>query len=373
MVPLEDRYRRADNLARLAVLDTLAGGTPDSLFAFVRDDSLHPDETARPGWEARLDAAVAAYRGARALAGIMLADEPTPEMLPLWAPLARRIARLDPLHPVYVNFAGLADQAAIDAAARQRWREDLVRAITEAELRFFTVDVYPFQPAGEKANYLATLRETARASHQAARPFGFVIQWTGHGSLHAPTAAEASYLAMQALGHGATSLVWFTYWTPKPREEPMRWQGGATEYDGRVSARHDTLAALNRVVRRVAAWRGRRPMLIAHVGGGLPRGLGEDAERAVPGLSAIGGGPLSVGFAAREQDGARRYLVIDRGRVPGNRARLVFAPGVGGVEIVRFEGAGASRHVEAVPGDPLVVEIEIDPGSAVGILARPAP
>ncbi|MEO6463673.1 MAG: hypothetical protein ABIP29_11415 [Candidatus Eisenbacteria bacterium] len=289
MVPLEDRYRRADNLARLAVLDLLRAAGTDSILAIVRDDALHPDETTRPGWEARLDSVVAAYAGFHSLAGLMLADEPVPAALAQWAPLARRIAHLDPVHPAYVNFAGLSYAASVDAAARQRWQDDLVHAVEEADLRFFTVDSYPFRPEGETANYLASLRETARASHATARPFGFCLQWTGHGPLHPPTAAEASYAAMQALGHGATSLVWFTYWTPNPREEPSFWHGGAVEYDARSSARHDTLAALDRVVRRVAAWRGPRPMLVVHAGGGLPQGLRDDVGRVVPGVRTIEG------------------------------------------------------------------------------------
>lgn len=373
MVPLEERYRRAHNLARLAFLDSLLAAGGDSIAAFVRDDALHPDETTRPGWETRLDSVVAAYSGFRSLAGVMLADEPTPAALAQWAPLARRIARLDPVRPAYVNFAGLSDGDALDDGARRRWRDDLERAVREAELRFFTVGSYPFEPGREKPTFLATLRETARASHATAQPFGFVLQWTGHGPLRPPTMAEASYQAMQALAHGASSLVWFTYWTPNPREEPMFWHGGAIEYDGRVSGRHDTLAALDRLARRVAAWRGSRPMLVVHAGGGLPQGMRDDTGRAVPGVRGLEGGPLSLAFTRRDSDGTRRYLLADRGRRPGNRARLTFEPGAGAVDVVRFTGAAAPQRVEAAGERPVVVEIDLDPGGAVGILARPAP
>ena len=373
LVPLEERYRRADNRARLAFLDSLLAAGGDSIAAFVRDDALHPDETTRPGWEARLDSVVAAYAGFRSLAGVMLADEPPPAALGQWAPLARRLGRLDPVHPAYVNFAGLSDGDALDDGARRRFHDDLARAVREAELRFVTVGSYPFEPAREKPNFLATLRETARASHATARPFGFVLQWTGHGPLHPPTAAEASYAAMEALAHGASSLVWFTYWTPNPREEPMFWHGGAVEYDGRVSARHDTLAALGGVARRVAAWRGPRPMLVVHAGGGLPPGMRADAGRTGPGVRAIEGGPLSLAFARRDRDGTRRYLLVDRGRRPGNRARLTFEAGTGAVDVVVFSGAAAPPRAEAAGDRPLVVEIDLDPGGAAGILARPAP
>lgn len=375
LAPLEDRYRRADNAARLALLDTLSVEGADSLFAFVRDDSLHPDETTRPGWEARAAAVVRAHAGSRALAGIMVVDEPAPGTLATWAPLARHLGRLDPARPPYVNFAGLSYADAADGGGRARWREQLARSVREAELAHFTVDVYPFRHEVETANFLVTLRETARASHATRRPFGFVLQWTGHGPLKTPTAEEASYLALQALGHGATGIVWFTYWSPNPDEEPWRWKGGAIEYDGRVSARHDTLAALNRMVRRVAAWRGPRPMLVVHAGGGLPRGFLEQPGRTAPGVEVAPGGPLSLAFGGREGDGARRYLVIDRTRRPGNRVRLVFAEAVGGLEVTRFgpgEGEGAPvERIERTPGRPLEVEFDLDAAGAVGLVAHP--
>jgi len=297
LAPLEDRYRRADNAARLALLDTLRADGVDSLFAFVRDDSLHPDETTRPGWEARAEAVVRAHAGSRALAGLLVADEPPPEALATWAPLARHLGRLDPARPPYVNFAGLSYGDAADGDGRARWRGELERAVREGGLAHFTVDVYPFRREGETANFLVTLRETARASHATRRPFGFVLQWTGHGPLKVPSAEEASYLALQALGHGATGIVWFTYWTPNPAEEPWRWTGGAIEYDGRVSARFDTLAALNRKVRRVAAWRGPRPMLVVHAGGGLPTEalLGRGLVVLAHGLGAHGTRSPSAG------------------------------------------------------------------------------
>jgi hypothetical protein len=375
LAPLEDRYRRADNAARLALLDTLGvgggGAGVESLFAVVRDDSLHPDETTRPGWEGRVDALVRAHAGSRALAGILLADEPAAESLPQWAPLARRLGRLDPARPPWVNFAGLSYADAAAGAGRARWREEVVRAVREARLAHFTVDVYPFRPEAETANFLVTLRETARVSHATRRPFGFVLQWTGHGPLKVPTAEEASYLAMQALGHGATGLVWFTYWTPDPAEEPWRWRGGAIEYDGRVSARFDTLAALNRLVRRVAAWRGSRPMLVVHAGDGLPRGFVEERGRTAPGIASITGGPVSLAFAGLEPDGSRRYLLIDRARTPGRRIRLTFDPPIAALEVARFTGSVPPERIGRVPGRPLVLETAIEPGGAVGIVARP--
>jgi len=339
MGPLEDRFRRADNVARLALLDSLrdadvrgheASGVP---FVFVRDDSLHPDETTRPGWEMRVRAVVRACGGSRSLAGYFLADEPRPADLASWAPAARLLRRLDPAHPAYVNFLPIPARDAADATARARWRADVTRAVTAGELALFTFDAYPFGAGDEQPHFLATLREAARVSHATARPFGVVLQWTGHAALRAVTAEEALYEATQALAHGASGITWFTYRTPNPDEEPWRWHGGAIAYDGTRTARFDTLAAINRRVRALAGARGARPMRAVHFGGGLPAGCVDlEDMRAmaamveISGVASVTGGPGTIGFTAPAVDGEVRYVLANRDRTRARTFTVTFAP-----------------------------------------------
>lgn len=359
MLPLEDAYRRADNAARLSVLDTL-GHLRDSLFTFVRDDSLHPDETSRPGWERRVETIVRAYSGSRALAGYFLADEPRAGDLAGWAPAARLLRRLDPAHPAYVNFAGLSPSDATDPAARARWRTEVSTAVVEGELPFFTVDAYPFVTGeDERGNFLATLREAARVSHATRRPFGVVLQFTGHANVRAVTPAEASYQAMQALAHGAACVIWFTYWTPDPQEEHWRWHGGAIDYDGTPNARIGILSELNPRLRRMAGWRGAAPLLVAHRGP-LPSGLAADSIATVPGLDSLATGAFSIGFSARAADGERRYVLVQRDRDAAATCRVRFAAHVdsarildGGSAIVR--GPGPALDVPLGPGGGAVI------------------
>jgi hypothetical protein len=349
VVPLEDRYRRADNLARLALLEQRASGGAAApvppLLSFVRDDSVHWDEGTRPGWEARVERAVAAYRDRPALAGIMLADEPGAGQLATWAPLARRIRRLDPAHPVYVNFLGLPADA--PAAADARWRDDLARALGEGELAFFTVDAYPFRRGGEAANFLRTLEAAAAVSRATRRPWGAVLQLTGHGALLPATPAQMRYQALEALAHGATGLVWFTYWTPQPAEAPWFWRDGAVEYaTGAATAQFAPLARANALARRVAAFLDGRPTLVSHVGGGLPAGSTAGAPpaaaRPVPGLLGADGAPLTLAFTRADRDpgrpSTRRLLVVNRDLAAARTVHLHFDPGVTRAEVVTFEG-----------------------------------
>jgi len=304
MGPLEDRYRRADNLARLAFLDSLRAADGDSTvpFVFVRDDSLHPDEATRPGWERRVEAIVRAYAGSRSLAGYFLADEPRLADSAGWAPTARLLRRLDPAHPAYVNFLPIRQEDAARPEARAGWSNAIARTLATGRLGLFTFDAYPFPVGGgERPHFLATLRAAADLSRSGAIPFGVVLQWTGHGQLRSATRAEALYQATQALVHGAAGITWFTWWTPNPAEEPWRWRDGAIAYDGTRTARADTLAAVNRRVRAIAAARGPGPMRAVHVGGGLPHGLDPSFEvgsRLPPEapVTRVIGGPATLGW-----------------------------------------------------------------------------
>jgi hypothetical protein len=361
--PLEDRYRRADNQAILAALDPL-----DSVFTFVRDDSLHPDETTRPGWEDRVRAIVAAYRGSRSLAGYFVADEPRSSARAGWAPAARLLGQLDPDHPAFVNFVGVLPTEALDAAAQARWRADLTASLVEGDLPFFSVDAYPFPTAGgERAHFLVTLREAARVSHETSRPFAAVLQFTGHGELKAASEAEASYQAMEALAHGASGVVWFTYWTPNPDEEPWRWHDGAIAYDGTPTGRYPILQRLNRSVRSLAALRGDRPFLVSHLGSGLPAGLVPDSPSRVPLLDSLSGPSASVGFSGESPGGERRYVLVHRDRNAGGDYRLRFDSTVDSARVLGVSSGTPAAVVGVGPGPGLAFRLE--PGGAAVLSA----
>ncbi len=363
MGPLEDRYARAANVARLAFLDSLRAAGDDVPFVFVRDDSLHPDETTRPGWEDRIASIVRAYGGSRSLAGYFLADEPRPADVARWAPAARLLRRLDPAHPAYVNFVGLARADAGNAAAIVRWERDVAVAIDAGELALFTVDAYPFGPGEERPHFLATLAAAARVSQKAARPFGAVLQWTGHADLRAVRAAEARYQASQALAHGAAGITWFTYWTPDPNEEPWRWHGGAIAYDGARTARYDTLAAINRRVRALAAARGTMALRTAHAGRGLPGGR---TAGALPRwVTEVAGGPWSLGWSAPDDSGRVTCVLVNCDRMrPVTTLTVVFAEDVRAAEALagtRVAGPAPRVTVALAAGDATVLRAWMPP------------
>jgi hypothetical protein len=374
VAPLEDRYRRADNLARLALLDTLrlGAGRADRLVSFARDDSLHPDESTRPGWERRVAGVVRAYRDHPSFAGYFIADEPSPGQRAIYGPLTRLLRRLDPAHPAYVNFAGVAPGA--DPATCQRWRADLERSVREADLPFFTVDAYAFRAAGQGANFLQSLAGAARVSRATGRPFGMVLQLTGHGSLVAATAPMLRYQALESIAYGASCIVWFTYWTPDPDEAPWHWHDGVVDPAGvPLEERLAAVREANTMARFAVFWRSESggAMRVVHVGGVLPAGF-DGGDATVPDLRSAEGAPLTVAYSGRRPlpgDRAhRQLLVINRDLVAPRAITLRFDATVEQVTQRPLPlQAGEPSSGRTWSDDPSSVEFELAPGAGTVI------
>ena len=324
--PLEDTNDRARNLATLAMLDTLARKPGMSIRLFARDAAVHPDEASRPGWRDRIREVTNAYKEHPSLAAYFLADEPAPADFDRVAQVAAAFREFDGSHPAYVNLLPLRDQAT--AAEQERWRADVARLIRNGRLRLFSFDAYSQRAWGEDASFLLTLQNAARVSRETGCPFACVLQFTGFGPLAPIPLEQMNYLAAEAIAHGAIGIIWFTYWTPNPHDEGMRWNGGAVRYDGTRSARADSLLLTNTLARTLAnAFQARQPA-VGHFGGSWPRGAVLTNQR-IPGLAATSGGPLTI--AATPASGPRRrtWLVINRDRMSGRTFVLRFDPSVG--------------------------------------------
>jgi len=248
--PLEDAGDPAANRALLARLDTL---TPP-VRSLIRDRRVDPDETRRWGWRERVQAMVREARGHPSLAGYFLADEPNPHDFGRLAELARAFADADSTHPAYVNLAGLGPRATRrDAAA---WTDGATRLVRQGRLPQFTFDTYPFAHGVESRAFLSTLNAATEAAWRTKVPFGAVIQFTGFQDRDPVSAAQARYMAEEAVVHGARAIVWFTYWTPDPRDAAQRWRGGAVDYAGTSTTRRDTLAVIDHELLALAHWLG---------------------------------------------------------------------------------------------------------------------
>lgn len=357
VTPLEDRNGTADNLKTLALLDTLAGGRVRFL---PRDGRVHPDAPTTPGWRDRVRAVVHDYRGHRSLAGYFVADEPAPALTGTVSEVTRAFAEDDSLRTAYLNFIGTGPTESEDE--QEAWRANLTRAIRDGRLRLFTFDRYAHTSGGEDAGFLLSLANASRVSRETGCPFGAVLLLTGHLDFPPASPGVARYQAMEALAHGACGIVWFTYWSPNPREEPYLWRDGVVDYEGRPTGQYDPIRGLNEDVKELARFLAGRPLVASHLGGAWPRG--SDVPRGkVAGLASARGGPLTIGATALE-DGARIWLVVNRDPLRTRRFELSFGP-----EVLAVHAHDAGRNFAPGPAHdrrrPLVLEVE--PGGAAAV------
>ena len=367
--PLEDPNDRARNLATLRLLDTLevapSACNPELLSPrlLVRDDAVHPDEATRPAWRERVKAVVAAYRGHRSLAGYFLADEPKPERFDRIAEVAAAFAEADTAHPVYVNLLPLPADAGLETQGR--WRADAMRLIQRGHLRLFSFGAYSQGRQGEDAAYLLTLANAANVSRATGCPFAAVLQFTGFGPLDPVPAATLDYLAAEAVAHGASGVIWFTYWTPNPREEGMFWRGGATEYDGTPSARADTLREVNAHTRAIVAALRSRPYAVVHLGGAWPRGS-TLINLPISGLAGARGGPITLAAASLpDAPGQRSWLVINRDRSRPRKIILQLEPSVLATSLLRPTCAATLTPFAPLNSIRELVTLDLLPGESV--------
>ena len=354
--PLEDTNERALNLRTLTLLDSLG------LSMLPRDAAVDPDETERPGWRERVHDVVEAYKGHRSTFGYFLADEPQGKTIDSVIELAAAFHEADPGRSAYVNLLPVFENAS--PAAQQRWREEAVRLITKGRLSLWSWSAYSHRPGGEDAKFLLTLRNALEVGRETGVPAIAILQFTGFLEFDPMPKAQMDYEAAEAIAHGARGIVWFTYWTPNPTGHEGPWRGGAVEYDGRPSARADTLALVNARVRRLAAiFRSLSSPRVAHFGSPMPKGSFIRGDR-IAGLRGVDGGPATVAAVS----GRDRWLVINRDRSQARTLTLLLQPSVG---VASIEEPDSTRAHEVDPARRSIVLALAPGGSAVlGIVPR---
>jgi hypothetical protein len=355
--PLEDPNDRTRNLATLALLDSSFVHADDAYppRIIVRDDAVHPDETTRPGWRDRVHQVALAYAHKRCLAGIFLVDEPDPKDFDRIADVAAAIEGEGLL--AYVNLRPVSAYA--DVSEQERWRADATRLIRRGHLQVFSFAAYSQRPDGEDATFLLTLANAKRVATETGCIFLAVLQFTGFGPLDPLPRQQLDYLTSEAIAHGAGGFIWFTYWTPNPHEEGMWWRGGAIEYDGRVSARADTMHAANQRAHELAsAFPGIEPRSVAHFGGAWPRGTLPSNE-TIRGLRSVRGGPVTVAAALPHRLDDILWMVINRDRSSTRTFELDLDSGIGARNLERGPGESQELNIDA-----RTVGIRLDPGGA---------
>jgi hypothetical protein len=219
-----------------------------------------------------------------------VADEPQPAVADSVAAIAAEFRAHDPRHSAYVNLLPPTGNAS--EAAQARWRAAAARMIERGRLALWSWSAYSQRRSGEDAAFLLTQRNALQVGRATGVPGIAILQFTGFADLDPLPRAQLDYLAAESIAHGARGIVWFTWWTPDPRESGQHWRGGAIAYDGHTdrACRHAGPRQRTRArPRRRVPGSGRRSPLGAPrpPGGSDAQGLA-DSGRSHPGPPPCG-------------------------------------------------------------------------------------
>ena len=168
------------------------------------------------GWEARLAAVFAEYQGYSQLAGLRIADEPSPVHYPRYGMVSEVLNGLSPrsmwhfnLRPIYGNGSDTAI-----------YREHVARYVQQVRPSFISFDHYPLLTDGTiRPTYFLNWALIREAGLAANLPTWFYVQAVGHGIMKEPTEAEMWWNITTSLAYGCKGIQYFTYWSPGNRPD----------------------------------------------------------------------------------------------------------------------------------------------------------
>lgn len=170
------------------------------------------------GSDADLSNMVSAYSSHAGLGGYYIKDEPAPDQLNWASTLYKKLLALDPVHLPHVNL--LPSIAA--SMAGLNYETDYMKAwidkVGAADLKFLSVDIYPFLVNGTfNPVYYTELDRLRRvALEKGDIKTSAYLQSVGiTGAYRRPNEHELRYNVYSMLAYGVKHPVWFTYFTPE--------------------------------------------------------------------------------------------------------------------------------------------------------------
>lgn len=244
-----------------------------------------------------------------ALYGYYLADEPkTPAMTQLGR-VAQQIARLDSLHPCYVNLVpNYAPQQVRDFGA-DNYAQYLMQASSLMGLRQLSFDFYPVLDDNTlRPTWFETLELVRAESLRTKRPFWGYILSNSHGTYARPTLQNMRLQAYANLAYGAQALQYFTYLTPD-RSVGFEFRDAPIDARRRKTRTYQMVQQLNRELHQVGRLFMGATITDVHHLGTHPQGT-RSLRRAPSGLrrlTARGGQGVIV---SQMNKGGEAYVVI---------------------------------------------------------------
>lgn len=178
------------------------------------------------GTDADIAAMVDAYDTHPGLAGYYIKDEPNMSQLDWAATIYNKILSYDTYHLPHVNL--FPDLVVPSILGPINYETDYVQAwinkVGASNLKYLSVDVYPFRADGSFLNAYYTNLDVIRrlAINNGGIKTSAYLQSIGiTGHYRRPNAHELKFNVYSMLAYGIKYPVWFTYFTPINQGEPF--------------------------------------------------------------------------------------------------------------------------------------------------------
>lgn len=247
--------------------------------------------------------AIRAVRHDPGLYGFSLRDEPSADMFPGLAVMARVIREEAPGVWPYINlFPNYASPGQLGTPTYEQYLEDFVKICHPTQLSY---DHYALMDDGSlNGGYWANLEQMRAVAQRHGLPFWNIVLAVGHFSFREPTASDLRFEVFSSLAYGARGLSYFTYFAPKVGN----YRGAAIDQFGHATPTWGNLQNINLQVQKLA------PTLLEltsdetyHFGSVPPGCHGPGADSLVASM----GGDFAAGDFTRA-DGARYVLIVNK-------------------------------------------------------------
>jgi hypothetical protein len=314
-----------------------------------------------PGWQDRIASVLAEYQGYSNLAGLRIADEPSPVHYPRFGMISEVLDGLSPqsmwhfnLRPVY----GTGSEAGI-------YREHVSRYVHQVRPSFISFDHYPLLTDGTiRPTYFLNWALIREAGLAAGLPTWFYVQAVGHGPMKEPTESEMWWNITTSLAYGCKGIQYFTYWSPGQRPD---YNFGpaliAPDASGVFRPTHlyrwaqninlNFLRPVGRELKHLIS-----ESVVHAIENPLP--IGTTRFTATPWVASVTGNPVILGQFRRPGDESRRWLLVTN-RSYGAASSVTVTPGPSVGRVLRFvPGTGYQDE----PGGTTGVRVSLPAGRA---------
>jgi len=255
--------------------------------AIIEDSRMGLALDDKENWKSHLDNIVKDYRSHPALEGYYIFDEPDATRFAHLGAINAFLREIDPYHPGYINL--FPNYATPEQLGTQTYREYVERFVDEVRPVLVSYDHYAmFGPGrGVDKNEISDRRErlifesntkedrpgffenieiVREVSFNHQLPFKSILLLVAHGPYPSPSEAQLRWQTFISLAYGASTISYFTYWTPF--DEPIwHYQNAMVTWDGKKTENYDIVRALNRELLRLGGFLYNRKSLgIYHVG-----------------------------------------------------------------------------------------------------------